>query len=61
MTEGLNLITTGGEGGEVFEGEGRVRAFGEVWQARGEEPLEKGDRVEIVGVDGVWVLVARAS
>ena len=44
-----------------FEGEGRVRAFGEVWQARGEEPLEKGDRVEIVGVDGVWVLVARAS
>ena len=44
-----------------FEGEGRVRAFGEVWQARGEEPLEKGDRVEIVGVDGVWVLVERAS
>ena len=44
-----------------FEGEGRVRAFGEVWQARGQEPLEKGDRVEIVGVDGVWVLVARAS
>ena len=44
-----------------FEGEGRVRAFGEVWQARGEEPLEKGDRVEIVGVDGVWVHVARAS
>ena len=44
-----------------FEGEGRVRAFGEVWQARGEEPLEKGDRVEIVGVDGVWVLVARGG
>ena len=44
-----------------FEGEGRVRAFGEVWQARGEGPLEKGDRVEIVGVDGVWVLVQRAS
>ena len=44
-----------------FEGEGRVRAFGEVWQARGEVPLEKGDRVEIVGVDGVWVLVERAS
>jgi len=44
-----------------FDGEGRVRAFGEVWQARGEEPLEKGDRVEIVGVDGVWVLVERAS
>ena len=44
-----------------FEGEGRVRAFGEVWQARGEEPLEKGDRVEIVGVDGVWVHVERAT
>ena len=44
-----------------FEGEGRVRAFGEVWQARGEGPLEKGDRVEIVGVDGVWVHVERAT
>ena len=44
-----------------FEGEGRVRAFGEVWQARGEERLEKGDRVEIVGVDGVWVHVERAT
>ena len=44
-----------------FEGEGRVRAFGEVWQARGEQPLAKGDRVEIVGVDGVWVLVERAT
>ena len=44
-----------------FEGEGRVRAFGEVWQARGEGQLEKGDRVEIVGVDGVWVLVERAG
>ena len=44
-----------------FEGEGRVRAFGEVWQARGGEPLQRGDRVEIVGVDGVWVVVERAS
>ena len=44
-----------------FEGEGRVRAFGEVWQARGEQPLAKGDRVEIVGVDGVWVHVERAT
>ena len=56
-----SMIGGRGEVIDDFEGEGRVRAFGEVWQARGEEPLERGDRVEIVGVDGVWVHVARAS
>lgn len=56
-----SMIGGRGEVIDDFEGEGRVRAFGEVWQARGEEPLERGDRVEIVGVDGVWVHVARTS
>ena len=44
-----------------FDGEGRVRAFGEVWQARSDEPFAKGDRVQIVDVDGVWVHVERTS
>ena len=44
-----------------FEGEGRVRAFGEVWQARSDEPFGKGDRVRIVDVDGVWVNVERTG
>ena len=41
--------------------QGRVRAFGEVWQARSQEALAKGDRVRIADVDGVWVLVERTG
>ncbi len=45
-----------------FAGDGRVRAFGEVWQARGGgETFAKGDRVRIVAVEGVWVTVQPES
>ena len=45
-----------------FTGDGRVRAFGEVWQARGGgETFAKGDRVRIVAVEGVWVTVQPES
>lgn len=50
--------------GEVVDGfaessEGRVRAFGEVWRARGvrEAVFEKGSRVTITGMDGLQILV----
>ena len=45
-----------------FAGDGRVRAFGEVWQAQGgDEVFTKGDRVRIVAVEGVWVTVQPES
>ena len=45
-----------------FTGDGRVRAFGEVWQAQGgDEVFTKGDRVRIVTVEGVWVTVQPES
>ena len=50
--------------GEVVDGfaesgEGRVRAFGEVWRARGvrEAVFAKGSRVTITGMDGLQLMV----
>ncbi len=44
---------------EDFAGEGRVRAFGEVWQAYGDPDtgFAAGDHVRITGVDGLWIIV----
>ena len=45
---------------EDFQGKGRVRAFGEVWQAEGDPDVvfEKDSRVTITGFDGLTVNVA---
>lgn len=45
---------------EDFQGKGRVRAFGEVWQAEGDPGVafEKDRRVTITGFDGLTVQVA---
>ena len=44
---------------EAFAGEGRVLAFGEVWQARGSRDIafETGGRVTITGMDGLCLIV----
>ncbi|MDH3713982.1 MAG: nodulation protein NfeD [Gammaproteobacteria bacterium] len=42
---------------ENFDGTGRVRAFGEIWQATSEQPLTKGATVRIVKVDGLTLKV----
>ena len=46
---------------EDFQGKGRVRAFGEVWQAEGDtdEVYEKGTRVTIAAFDGVTAIVEK--
>jgi membrane-bound serine protease (ClpP class) len=36
-----------------FDGDGRVRAFGENWQARSTRPLQRGNEVRITAVDGL--------
>ena len=46
---------------EDFTASGRVRAFGEVWKARGEGEFHEGEDVEISAVDGVIVQVKRAG
>ena len=48
---------------DAFTDEGRVRAFGEVWQARGPRgvALEKNSRVTITGVDGLELTVEPQS
>lgn len=40
-----------------FEGQGQVRAFGEVWQAQADAPLAKGARVRVTAVQGLVLTV----
>jgi len=35
-----------------FQGRGRIRAFGESWNAESEQGIEKGAKVAIIGIDG---------
>ena len=46
---------------EDFTASGRVRAFGEVWNARGEGEFREGEDVEISAVEGVVVQVKRTA
>jgi membrane-bound serine protease (ClpP class) len=53
-----------GEIGEVRERldlKGKVFVHGEVWKAEGSERLLPGDRVEVVGYDGMRLKVRRAA
>ena len=53
-----------GELGEVRERldlKGKVFVHGEVWNAEGAERLEPGDRIEVVGYDGMILKVKRAA
>ena len=58
-------VRTGSEGmiggpAEVlddFDGLGRVRAFGEIWQARANVPLSRGSSVRVSGIDGLVLSV----
>lgn len=42
---------------EDFTNAGRVRAFGEIWQATAEQPLTKGTTVRITQVEGLTLKV----
>ena len=42
---------------EGFQGQGTVYAFGEIWQAHSETPLEKHTKVRITHVDGLILAV----
>jgi membrane-bound serine protease (ClpP class) len=40
-----------------FKNEGRVRVRGEDWQARTEHPVQRGQRVRIIGMEGLTLIV----
>jgi membrane-bound serine protease (ClpP class) len=47
------MLHTSGEVLDDFEGRGRIRIHGEVWQAESPVPLKRGDRVRVVEIDGL--------
>jgi len=51
------LLHTTGEVLGDFEGKGRIRIHGEVWLAESATPLRRGDRVQVVAVDGLVLKV----
>jgi membrane-bound serine protease (ClpP class) len=40
-------------------GVGRVQTQGEIWTATADEPVAAGDRVQIVGVEGLLLTVRK--
>ena len=51
-----------GESGEAYtdiDSEGKVFFHGELWDARSDEPIKKGEKIKIVGTDKMTVIVKR--
>ena len=57
VTGSEGMIGETGEAMEDFEGEGKVFLLGEWWNARCGVPLRKGDKVKVVGREGMTLLV----
>ena len=51
------LLHSTGEVIDGFTGRGRIRVHGEIWRAESAVPLQRGDRVRVVGVDGLVLKV----
>lgn len=51
------MIGATGEALEAFRDRGRVRAHSEEWQARTHAPLKKGQRIKVVGMEGLTLIV----
>jgi membrane-bound serine protease (ClpP class) len=51
------MIGSTGEALEDFSGDGRVRAHGEEWQARTSGSVKRGQKVRVVGRDGLLLTV----
>jgi len=46
-----------GEALQDFDGQGRVRAFGEIWSARSTAPVTQHAKVRITGIEGLTLIV----
>ncbi|MEZ5560927.1 MAG: nodulation protein NfeD [Pseudomonadales bacterium] len=53
------MIGAEAEAMEDFDGRGRVWAFSEIWSARCDVPVRKGDRVRVTAIDGLTLTVAK--
>jgi len=51
------LIGAAGKVTDDFDGEGRVRVHGELWQARCNIPLVKGQKIQVTALDGLTLVV----
>ncbi len=51
------MLGATGEALEAFKGQGRVRVHSEEWQARSRAPLKRGQKVRVVGLEGLIVTV----
>jgi len=51
------MLHASGEVLDDFEGKGRIRIHGEIWLAESATPLRRGDRVQVVAVDGLVLKV----
>jgi membrane-bound serine protease (ClpP class) len=64
-----HIATTGREGmiGELgtaltsLNPDGRVLVHGEIWQARSDTPIEKGESIKVAGVSGLQIKVEKAA
>jgi len=51
------MVGAFGSAVEDFDGEGRVHIQGEIWKALAPEPVKKGGRVKVTGVEGLSLVV----
>ena len=51
------MLGARGEALEKFDADGRVRVRGEEWQARARKPVKRGQRVKVVGREGLTLIV----
>ena len=45
----------------LFAEDGMVKVQGEIWQAHSDVPLQRGDRVKVVHVDGLHLQVTKTQ
>jgi membrane-bound serine protease (ClpP class) len=51
------LLQASGEVLDDFEGKGRIRIHGEIWQAESATALKRGDKVQVIAIDGLVLKV----
>ena len=51
------MIGAVGETLEALKGTGRVRVHSEEWQARSHTPLKRGQKIKVIGMDGLVLIV----
>ena len=53
------MIGLPAEAMEDFDRRGRVQLGGELWQARSEIPVKRGERHPVIGIEGLTVILGK--